>query len=361
MLYSIAQYFYQVVPGATLLKYVTFRTFCALFMAFFICVSCAPWFIKKLHEIQKEGQPIRECGPETHLKKKGTPTMGGLLIAMATFLGTALFADLSNLYVIGLTVLSLIFCTMGFVDDYKKLKYRSSDGMSAKQKLVVQILAALVFSVGVECIRTNEVYGILTFPFFKNLTLDLGVWLPLFSTLVIVGSSNAVNLTDGLDGLVSVPVITCSACFCLIAYLAGHCVFANYLNIFYIANASELCIICGALIGACLGFLWFNAPPAEVFMGDTGSMYIGGIIGGLSVIVKHEFILVIIGGVFVLEALSVIIQVISFRKTGKRVFLMTPIHHHFEKKGWNETTVVIRFWIVSVLLALIGLATLKIR
>lgn len=361
MLYSLSQLLFQVIPGATLMKYVTFRTFCALFMAFIVSVAVTPWLINKLHKLQKEGQPIRECGPETHLKKKGTPTMGGLVIFGATLLSTLLFADLSNQYVWAVTLLSIVFFFIGFVDDYQKVKKYNSDGINAKQKLIFQIIVALIFSCYIESIRSNEVYGILTFPFFKNATLNLGVFLPLFSTFVIVGASNAVNLTDGLDGLVSVPVILCAMCFGLISYLVGHVVFANYLQVYYIANASELCIICGALIGGGLGFLWYNAPPAAIFMGDTGSMYIGGIIGALSVIVKHEFVLAIIGGVFVAEAASVIIQVISYKKTGKRVFLMTPIHHHFEKKGWLETTVVVRFWIISALLTLVGLATLKIR
>lgn len=361
MLYSIAQEFFQIIPGMTLMKYVTFRTFCALFTAFLMSLAIAPGFIRKLHELQGEGQPIREYGVETHLKKKGTPTMGGILIALSTLLPTLLFTDLNNKYVLALTCVSLGFLGIGFCDDYAKLKMRDSKGLTASQKFFMQICVAVLFSIYIESLRAKEIYGVLTFPFFKNFFLDLGIFFPLFSTFVIVGASNAVNLTDGLDGLVSVPVILCAACFCLISYLVGHVVFANYLNILYIPNVGELCIICGALIGACLGFLWFNAPPAAVFMGDTGSLYIGGMIGALSVIVKHEFILVIIGGVFVMEALSVIIQVISYRKTGKRVFLMAPIHHHFEKKGWLETTVVVRFWIISALLALIGLATLKIR
>lgn len=361
MLYSLAQFLYQVVPGATLMKYVTFRTFCALFISFFICLFISPYVIRKLKETQKEGQPIRECGPETHLKKQGTPTMGGVIIALSTILSTILLADMSNEYVLGITLLGLGFFWIGFFDDYKKLQKRNSDGISAKQKLVAQIVVSLLFGIYIESVRSNATYGLLTFPFFKNLILDLGAFFPVFSTLVIVSSSNAVNLTDGLDGLVSVPVMLCAACFGLISYLAGHVVFASYLHIMYIAHASELCIVCGALIGACLGFLWFNAPPAAVFMGDTGSMYIGGLIGALSVIVKHEFVLMIIGGIFVVEALSVIIQVTSFKLIGKRVFLMTPIHHHFEKMGWCETSIVVRFWIISGLLALIGLATLKIR
>lgn len=361
MLYSLSQLFYQLIPGATLMKYVTFRTFCALFVSFAVSVMVIPWLITKLHKLQKEGQPIRECGPESHLKKKGTPTMGGLVIFGATLLSTFLFADLSNHYIWAVTLLSVAFFCIGFLDDYKKVKLRNTAGISAKQKLLLQIAFTLIFSYYIESIRTEEVYGILTFPFFKNVTLNLGAFLPLFSTFVIVGASNAVNLTDGLDGLVSVPVILCAICFGLISYLVGHVVFANYLHVCYIANVSELCIICGALIGGGLGFLWYNAPPAAIFMGDTGSMYIGGVIGALSVAVKHEFVLAIIGGVFVAEAASVIIQVISYKKTGKRVFLMTPIHHHFEQKGWLETTVVIRFWIISALLTLIGLATLKIR
>lgn len=361
MLYSLSQSFSQIIPGMTLIKYVTFRTFCALFISFIINVIMFPYVINYFKKIQKNGQPIRECGPDTHVKKKGTPTMGGLLISISTITSTLLLCDMSNKYVISVTLLSIAFMLIGLIDDYKKLRKNNSDGISVKQKFLLQIAVSIIFSYYVESLRSAEVCGVLTFPFFKNLIIHLGAFLPLFFTFVIVGSSNAVNLTDGLDGLVTFPVIFCTSCLGVICYLVGHIVFANYLNIHYIANASELCIICGALVGACLGFLWFNAPPAAIFMGDTGSMYIGCIIGALAVIAKHEFILVIIGGIFVLEALSVIIQVISFKRTGTRVFLMAPIHHHFEEKGWSETTVVVRFWIISFLLALFGLATLKIR
>lgn len=344
-----------------LFKYITFRSFCALFSSFLICIFVSPLVIRKFHKWQKYGQPIREDGPETHFKKKGTPTMGGVIIILSTVLATLLWCDLSNKLVISISFLSIGFACVGFIDDYKKLYYNNTNGITARQKLLLQIIFASIFSIYIEALRTPSSFGILTFPFFKNFVINLGIFLPIFTTFVIVGSANAVNLTDGLDGLVIVPIIACAVCFGIFSYVVGHSVFANYLNIVYVKNAGELCILCSALIGAGLGFLWFNAPPAMIFMGDTGSLYIGAIISGISVIIKQEFLLAIAGGIFVLEAISVMIQVFVYKKTGKRVFLMTPIHHHFEKKGWIETTVVIRFWIISVLLAIIAVATLKIR
>lgn len=347
--------------GINLFKYITFRAFCSLMTSFIICVLIAPSIIRKFHQIQRHGQPIRECGPETHLKKKGTPTMGGILIILSTTLSTILWGDLSNKYVLSVTCLGIGFSLIGFIDDYRKLHLNSSDGITARQKLLLQIICASIFAIFVESLRIPGTYGVLTFPFLKNFIVNLGIFFPLFSVFVVVGASNAVNLTDGLDGLVIVPIMTCAACFGLFSYIIGHSVFADYLQLMYIPNSGELCVLCGALIGAGLGFLWFNAPPAMIFMGDTGSLYVGALISGISVIVKQEFILAIAGGLFVVEAVSVMIQVFFYKRTGKRIFLMTPIHHHFEKKGWIETTVVVRFWIVSVLLALLAIATLKVR
>ena len=348
-------------PGSNLLKYITFRSCCALFLSFFICVVIAPHIIKFLKNVQTNGQPIRECGPKTHFKKKGTPTMGGIIIIIASVSSILICGDLLNKYVIATILVSTAFGAIGALDDWTKLKCNSSNGITARQKFLLQIICAAVFSMYIESIRSPGIAGILTFPFFKNVVLTLGAFLPVFSTFVIVGASNAVNLTDGLDGLAIVPTITCATCFGVFAYLIGNSIFSNYLNLMYIPSVGELCVVCSALIGAGLGFLWFNAPPASIFMGDTGSLSLGALIGSISVIVKQEFLLALCGGIFVIEAISVILQVFFFKKTGKRIFLMTPIHHHFEQKGWLETKVVIRFWIVSILLAILALITLKVR
>jgi phospho-N-acetylmuramoyl-pentapeptide-transferase len=294
-------------------------------------------------------------------QKQGTPTMGGAIIIAGTIISSLLWGDVTNNYLILLILLTFFYSLLGFCDDLLKVKLKNSRGVRGRKKLLFQIIVALIFSCLVESLRTPEVVGRLTFPFFKSFTIDSGVFLAIFTTLVIVGSSNAVNLTDGLDGLATFPSMMAALCLGIISYVVGHVVFANYLQITYIASVGELSIFCGALIGACLGFLWYNAPPAMIFMGDTGSLAIGGALGGISVITKHEFVLAIIGGLFVFEALSVMIQVAYFRCTGRRIFLMAPIHHHFEKKGWTEPTVVIRFWIISFIFALMGLATLKIR
>jgi phospho-N-acetylmuramoyl-pentapeptide-transferase len=272
-----------------------------------------------------------------------------------------LWGDVTNKYLIALIVLTFSYALLGFLDDFFKVKYKNSRGVSARQKMCFQIICAFAFSLYIESLRVPSIAGCLTFPFFKNFIIRSAVFLPIFTTLVVVGSSNAVNLTDGLDGLATFPTMLAALCLGIIAYCSGHFVFANYLQITHVAFVGELCIFCGAVIGACLGFLWYNAPPAMVFMGDTGSLAIGGAIGGIAVACKHEFVLAIIGGLFVIEALSVMIQVTCFKLTGKRIFFMAPIHHHFEKKGWSEPTVVIRFWIISLVFALIGLATLKIR
>jgi phospho-N-acetylmuramoyl-pentapeptide-transferase len=357
MFYSLAPYL-NFISGANLLRYISFRTICALLTSLIISFLLYPTFIRH----SKHRQPIRSYGPESHiLSKQGTPTMGGAIIIAGTIASSLLWGDICNNHLILLIVLTLSYSLIGFWDDFSKVKHKNSVGICAKQKFLMQILIALLFSYFVELSREPEIAGHLTFPFLKNFTISDGTFLVLFTTLVIVGSSNAVNLTDGLDGLATFPSMLVALCLGIISYVVGHVVFANYLQVTYIASVGELCIFCGALIGACLGFLWYNAPPAMVFMGDTGSLAIGGALGGISVIIKHEFVLAIIGGLFVLEASSVMIQVVYFKMTGKRIFLMAPIHHHFEKKGWTESTVVIRFWIISFVFALIGLATLKIR
>ncbi len=342
-------------------KYLTFRSGGALVTAFFIMMIFGPGFIAWLKSKQGEGQPIRQEGPETHFAKKGTPCMGGVLILTAVFVSTMLWAQLSNPYVWVMIFVMIGFGLAGLFDDYKKLTQHSSKGISGRQKLFLQFLISLIACLWLICLEGGSMGTTLTIPFFKDVFIDLSYFYIPFVLLVMVGSSNAVNLTDGLDGLVSMPVITCCFVFAIVSYLVGRVDYTDYLNIHYVAGAGEMAVFCCAVIGAMLGFLWFNAHPAQVFMGDTGSLALGGILGALSVATKQEFLLAIAGGVFVVEALSDIIQVGSYKLRGKRVFLMAPIHHHFEKKGWNETTIVVRFWIVSILLAMLALSTLKIR
>jgi phospho-N-acetylmuramoyl-pentapeptide-transferase len=318
--------------------------------------------IKWLKSMQGEGQPIRDDGPEGHIiAKKGTPTMGGLLILIAFGVASLLWVPFESLYLWPVLFIALSFGAIGFADDFLKLKHRSSNGLSGRMKLGLQLICAFIVTlVFIEAAPDNLRYG-LAIPSFKDLVLPLGLFYVPFAMLVIMGASNAVNLTDGLDGLAIVPVMITAISFALIAYIVGNANFANYLQVHYVPGTGELSVLCGALIGAGLGFLWYNAPPASVFMGDTGSLALGGGLGAISVATRHELVLAIIGGLFVLETVSVIIQVVSFKLTGKRVFAMAPLHHHFEKKGWPESTIVIRFWIISVVLALIGLATLKLR
>jgi phospho-N-acetylmuramoyl-pentapeptide-transferase len=306
--------------------------------------------------------PIREDGPSDHIiKKVDTPTMGGVLILTGLFSGTLLWGDLFNPYVWFLIFIVASFGLLGAYDDYKKIKFKNSSGVSFKFKIIAQIIIAIIGILLLNYFSDHSELKNLHFPFFKNLIINLGWFFIPFSVFIIVGSSNAVNLTDGLDGLATVPVILVASCFAFISYVTGNIVFSNYLQIPYIVGVGEVSIFCGSIIGSCLGFLWFNAPPAKIFMGDTGSLALGGSLGAVGIITKHEIVLAITGGLFVLEAVSVIIQVVSFKLTGKRVFKMAPIHHHFEKKGWKESTVVIRFWIISIILAMIGLATLKLR
>ena len=344
-----------------LFRYITFRTGGAVLTALIISFVIGPALIRWLKKKQGEGQPIRSDGPETHLKKKGTPTMGGLMILIAVIVSTLLWVDLTNAYTWIVLLVTVGFGLVGFGDDYLKLTKRNPKGLPGKLKLVAQLAVSLVASVLIVVVTPEPLATGLSIPFFKEVLLQMGWLFVAFSIFVMVGASNAVNLTDGLDGLAIVPVMIAAGCFALIAYLVGNSIFANYLQLHYVPRAGELTVFCGALVGASLGFLWFNAPPAMVFMGDTGSLSVGGALGAISVVTKHEIVLAIIGGLFVLETVSVIVQVASFKLTGKRVFRMAPLHHHFEKKGWAEPTVVIRFWIIATILALIGLSTLKLR
>jgi phospho-N-acetylmuramoyl-pentapeptide-transferase len=344
-----------------LFQYLTFRTGGAVMTSLIICFLIGKPIINWLKYKQGEGQPIRDDGPEGHFKKAGTPTMGGLMILVSGGISVLLWSDLTNPYVWITAGVILFFGGIGLADDYAKLTKKSHHGIPGKLRLLLEFACAFFAVTAYLNFMTIDAATGLYIPFFKDLILPLGIFFIPFAMLVIVGSSNAVNLTDGLDGLAIVPVMIACGCFGLIAYLVGNAVFSNYLGIQFVPGTGELAIICGALIGAGMGFLWFNAPPAMVFMGDTGSLSMGAGIGTIAVIVKHELVLAIIGGLFVLETLSVIVQVVSYKLTGKRVFKMAPIHHHFEKKGWSEPTVVIRFWIIAVILALLGLSTLKLR
>ncbi|MEQ8306607.1 MAG: phospho-N-acetylmuramoyl-pentapeptide-transferase [Hoeflea sp.] len=351
-----------------LFRYITFRTGAAMFTAALIVFLFGPRIIASLRVRQGRGQPIRADGPQTHFLKAGTPTMGGLMMLAGIVGSSLLWADLSSVYVVTTLLVTLGFGAIGFYDDYLKVTKQSHKGFSGKARLGIEFLIAgvAVFFIMKASMAAGNAGGAefgssLAFPFFKDLLVDLGWFFVVFGAFVIVAAGNAVNLTDGLDGLAIVPVMIAAASFGAIAYLAGNAVFANYLQIHFVPGTGELAVILGAVIGAGLGFLWFNAPPAAIFMGDTGSLSLGGLIGTVAVATKHEIVMAIIGGLFVMEALSVIIQVASFKLTGKRVFLMAPIHHHFEKKGWTESQVVVRFWIISVGLAMIGLATLKLR
>jgi phospho-N-acetylmuramoyl-pentapeptide-transferase len=345
-----------------LFRYITFRSGGAAVTALLISFLFGTHIIAWLRSKQTNGQPIRPDGPDGHLKrKKGTPTMGGFLILLALTISTLLWADLTNAYVWIVLLVTVGFGLIGFFDDYRKLHRNSHHGLSGRTKLGLEILLSAFACIAVTYVTPPGLATALAFPFFKNVLIELGWFFVPFGVLVIIGASNAVNLTDGLDGLAIVPSMIAAGCFALIAYLAGNAIFANYLQIHHVAGAGELSVFCGAMVGASLGFLWFNAPPAMVFMGDTGSLSIGAALGTISVVTKHELVLAIIGGLFVLEAISVIVQVASFKMTGHRVFRMAPLHHHFEQKGWEEPTIVIRFWIIAWILAIAGLATLKLR
>ena len=348
-------------PGLNVFRYITFRTGGAIVTALLFVFLFGPSIISVLRLKQGKGQPIRSDGPQSHLLKKGTPTMGGLMILSGLLVAVLLWANLSNIYVWTVVGVTLSFGLIGLYDDYLKVTKQSHAGFSGKARLAAETLIAGVAVVVMMQIGKPGLSSSLAFPFFKDLLLNLGWFFVLFGAFVIVAAGNAVNLTDGLDGLAIVPVMIAAGSFGMISYLAGNVLFSDYLQIHYVAGVGELAVICGALIGAGLGFLWFNAPPAQIFMGDTGSLALGGLLGTVAVAVKHEIVLAVIGGLFVLEAVSVIVQVISFRLTGRRVFRMAPIHHHFEQLGWTESQVVIRFWIIAVVLALLGLATLKLR
>jgi phospho-N-acetylmuramoyl-pentapeptide-transferase len=345
-----------------LFRYITFRTGGAVLTALILSFLLGPSVIKWLRRRQVSGQPIRTDGPESHLvAKAGTPTMGGVLILLAVILSTLLWTDLANGFVWSVLLVTVGFGIVGAMDDYMKLKRRSSHGVRGKVKLVAEAAIGLVAAAIISNLTAEPLATGFSVPFFKTVLINLGWFFIPVAAFVMVGASNAVNLTDGLDGLAIVPVMIAAGCFTLISYLVGNTVFANYLQIHYVAGTGELAVFCGALVGAALGFLWFNAPPAMVFMGDTGSLSMGGALGAISVATKHELVLAIIGGLFVLETASVMVQVASFKLTGRRVFRMAPLHHHFEKKGWAEPTIVIRFWIIASILALIGLSTLKLR
>jgi len=342
-------------------KYLTFRTGLSVVTSLVIVFLIGEPLIKLFSKKMITG-PIRQEGPIDHIiKKSGTPTMGGVIIIIGIFFSTLLWADLTNIYIWTLIFVCLSLGALGFLDDILKIKYKNSRGLKSRYKFLGQVfIAVITLSILINYSDHEFLYN-LYFPFFKNLIWHMGLFFIPFGLFVIIGASNAVNLTDGLDGLATVPVMLVALSFTLISYVVGNTIFSEYLQIQYIPDVGELSIFCGSVVGACLGFLWYNAPPAKIFMGDTGSLSLGGSLAAIAIIVKHEIVLAIIGGLFVLETVSVIIQVASFKLTGKRIFKMAPIHHHFEKKGWAESTIVIRFWIIAIILALIGLATLKLR
>lgn len=345
-----------------LFRYLTFRTGAAVLTALLVSFVLGPRVIDWLRAKQRKGQPIRSDGPQGHLATKvGTPTMGGFLILLGIAAGTLLWADLSNGFVWAVLMVTLCFGLIGFADDFLKVTKYNVKGVPGRLKLLLEALVATIAVFWFVYLTKAPLGTSIAVPFFKDVLINVGWFFVPVGVFVVVGASNAVNLTDGLDGLAIVPVMIAAASFALIAYLVGNAVFSNYLQIHFVPGVGELAVFCGALVGAGLGFLWFNAPPAMVFMGDTGSLAIGGALGAISVVTKHELVLAIIGGLFVLETVSVIVQVVSFKLTGRRVFRMAPLHHHFEQKGWAESTVVIRFWIIAVVLALIGLSTLKLR
>jgi len=358
MLYHLLYPLHEQFSVLYIFRYITFRAIYATITALMIAFILGPWLIDKLSKLQI-GQSIRKDGPQSHFKKEGTPTMGGTLILLAIVLPTLLWTDLTNIYVWVTLLVTVGFGAVGFVDDYRKVKLRNSEGLSARQKMVWLLLIAA--TAGCMLYVYPPFQTTLAFPFFKGLRPELGLLYIPFAVLVIVGASNAVNLTDGLDGLAIGPTIIASGTYLLFAYLAGNARLADYLQISSVQGAGELAVLCGAMVGAGLGFLWFNTYPAQVFMGDVGSLSLGGALGTIAVITKQEIVLVIVGGIFVVEALSVIVQVSSFKLLGRRIFRMAPIHHHFELKGWAEPKIIVRFWIISIILALVALSTLKLR
>lgn len=358
MLLELTEYLAQFESGFRVFQYLTLRAILGVLTALVISFIVGPIMIRRLSLI---GQPVRLNGPETHLCKAGTPTMGGALILVAITLPTVLWADLGNRYIWVMLAVTLLFGCVGFVDDYKKLIHQDSRGLTIRHKYFWQSVIALGIALFLYFTATVPAETELIVPFFKDVAVDLGGYYVLLTYFVVVGSSNAVNLTDGLDGLAVLPTVLVGGALGIFAYAAGHSVFANYLGIPYLPRAGELVVFCGALVGAGLGFLWFNAYPAQVFMGDMGALALGAALGTLAVLVRQELVLLIMGGVFVVETVSVILQVVSYKLTGRRIFRMAPLHHHFEMKGWPEPRVIVRFWIITVILVLIGLATLKIR
>ena len=360
MLYELVQFSDQI-GALNVFRYISFRTVGAIMTSLLFVFLFGPAMIDALRLKQGKGQPIREDGPQTHLVKRGTPTMGGLMILSAILVSTLLWSNWSSGYVWVVLGVTLAFGCIGFYDDLLKVTKRTAAGFSGKVRIGLELAVAALATYALMRLAPEPLSDTLAIPFLKNVLIDLGPFFILLGVLVIAGAGNAVNLTDGLDGLAIVPVMIAAAAFGMFAYMAGRVDFTRYLQLHYMPGTGELAIICGALIGAGLGFLWFNAPPAMIFMGDTGSLALGGALGAIAVATKNEIVLVIVGGLFVLETLSVIIQVASYKLTGKRVFRMAPLHHHFEQKGWQEATVVVRFWIISVVLALVGLTTLKLR
>lgn len=349
------------IPVFNVFRYITFRTGGAMVTAALFVFLFGPWIIDNLRLRQGKGQPIRTDGPQSHLAKKGTPTMGGLMILSGLVVSTLLWANPRNPYVWIVLAVTLSFGFVGFYDDYLKVTKQTDAGFSGRFRLLIEFAIAGLACFAFVWLGRAPFSTSLVIPFFKDVALNFGWFFVVFGAFIVVGAGNAVNLTDGLDGLAIVPVMIASLSFGMISYLVGNAVFSDYLQINYVAGTGELAVLCGAVLGAGLGFLWFNAPPASIFMGDTGSLALGGMLGSIAVAVKHEIVLAVIGGLFVLEAVSVIVQVASFKLTGKRVFKMAPIHHHFEQLGWTEPQIVIRFWIISVMLALAGLSTLKLR
>jgi phospho-N-acetylmuramoyl-pentapeptide-transferase len=361
MLYHLLYPLHSIISGFNVFRYLTFRTAYAILTGLILCLILGPWVIRQLRRYQI-GETIREDGPKSHQYKAGTPTMGGLLILMALSVPTILWGDLTNRYVWLLLSATYAFGVIGFVDDWLKLASVRRKGMHIREKLLAQMAVAL----GLACViyfypEEPAVATQITFPFFKEATPDIGLWYIPFVVFIIVGTCNAVNLTDGLDGLAIGPLIIATFAFTVIAYVAGNTQFANYLLIPHIKGGGEIAVFGGAVIGASLGFLWFNAYPADVFMGDIGSLALGGALGTMAVLVKHELLLPLVGGIFFIEALSVLLQIASFQLTGKRIFRMAPLHHHFEEKGWKESKVIVRFWIIAIVLALLSLSTLKLR
>lgn len=362
MIYNLVTPFGEQFLLFNLIRYTTFRAGAACLTALLVSMVFGPAVIRWLRTFQRGGQPIRTDGPERHLvEKKGTPTMGGVLILMSLGIATLLWADLRSGIVWAVLLITMGYGALGFWDDWLKVTKRNTKGVSGRMKLLVQGGLGLLAALWITWLMPYNLQGALAVPFLKDVLLQLGLFFPIVGMLVMMGASNAVNLTDGLDGLAIVPVMIAAGVFALITYLVGNHIFADYLQLNFVPGTGELAIFLAGLIGAGLGFLWFNAPPAAVFMGDTGSLALGGALGGVAVATKHEIVLAIVGGLFVVETVSVIIQVFWYKRTGRRVFLMAPLHHHFEKKGWAEPTIVIRFWIAAMVLALVGLSTLKIR